>query len=57
MYQCGKCRPKQASRKQHCECKVLRLFLNYSLQGRELWLQDVPGIIALRNANWPKLKE
>ncbi len=57
MYQCGKCRPKQASRKQHCECKVLRLFLNYSLQGRELWLQDVPGNIALRDANWPKLKE
>ena len=34
-----------------------RLYLNFSLQARELWLQDVSGNIALGDANWPKLKE
>ena len=34
-----------------------RLYLNFSLRARELWLQDVPGNIALGDANWPKLKE
>ena len=34
-----------------------RLYLNFSLRARELWLQDVPGNIALRDANWPKLKD
>ena len=33
-----------------------RLYLNFSLRARELWLQDVPGNIALGDANWPKLK-
>ena len=30
-----------------------RLYLNFSLRARELWLQDVPGNIALGEANWP----
>ena len=34
-----------------------RLYLNFTLLARELWLQDVPGNIALRDANWPKLRE
>jgi hypothetical protein len=34
-----------------------RLSLNFSLRARELWLQDVPGNIALRDANWPKLQD
>ena len=34
-----------------------RLYLNFSLRARELWLQDVPGNIALGDANWPKLKD
>ena len=34
-----------------------RLYLNFSLRARELWLQDVPGNVALRDANWPKLKD
>ena len=34
-----------------------RLYLNFSLRARELWLQDVPGNIALRDANWPKLQD
>ncbi|NDI06639.1 MAG: YHS domain protein, partial [Rhodobacteraceae bacterium] len=34
-----------------------RLYLNFSLRARELWLQDVPDNIALGDANWPKLKE
>ena len=34
-----------------------RLYLNFSLRARELWLQDVPGNIALGDANWPKLKK
>ena len=29
----------------------------FSLRARELWLQDVPGNIALGDANWPKLKD
>ena len=33
-----------------------RLYLNFSLRARELWLQDVPGNSALGDANWPKLK-
>ena len=34
-----------------------RLYLNFSLRARELWLQDVPVNIALGDANWPKLKD
>ena len=34
-----------------------RLSLNFSLRARELCLQDVPGNIALRDANWPKLQD
>ena len=34
-----------------------RLYLNFSLRARELWLQDVPGNFALGDANWPKLKD
>ena len=34
-----------------------RLYLNFSLRARELWLQDVSGNIALGDANWPKLKD
>jgi YHS domain-containing protein len=34
-----------------------RLYLNFSLRAREFWLQDVPGNIALGDANWPKLKD
>ena len=34
-----------------------RLYLNFTLRARELWLQDVPGNIALGDANWPKLRE
>ena len=34
-----------------------RLSLNFSLRARELWLQGVPGNIALRDANWPKLQD
>ena len=34
-----------------------RLYLNFSLRARELWLEDVPGNIALGDANWPKLKD
>ncbi|WP_299353156.1 YHS domain-containing (seleno)protein [uncultured Shimia sp.] len=30
-----------------------RLYLNFSLRARELWLQDVPGNIAKGQANWP----
>lgn len=30
-----------------------RLYLNANLRARELWLQDVPGNIALGQANWP----
>ena len=30
-----------------------RLYLNFSLRARELWLQDVPGNIAKGEANWP----
>ncbi len=33
-----------------------RMYLNFPLRARELWLQDVPGNIALGDANWPKLK-
>ena len=34
-----------------------RLYLNFSLRARELWLEDVSGNIALGDANWPKLKD
>ncbi len=30
-----------------------RLYLNANLRARELWLQDVPGNIALGEQNWP----
>ncbi|UWP88196.1 YHS domain protein [Aliiroseovarius crassostreae] len=30
-----------------------KLYLNFSLRARELWLQDVPGNVAKGNANWP----
>ncbi|WP_424942005.1 YHS domain-containing (seleno)protein [Aliiroseovarius crassostreae] len=30
-----------------------KLYLNFSLRARDLWLQDVPGNIAKGNANWP----
>lgn len=30
-----------------------RLYLNFSLRARELWLEDVPGNIAKGQANWP----
>ncbi|MCG6902132.1 MAG: YHS domain protein [Rhodobacter sp.] len=30
-----------------------RLYLNANLRARELWLQDIPGNIALGEANWP----
>jgi len=30
-----------------------RLYMNFSLRARELWLQDVPGNIAKGLANWP----
>ena len=30
-----------------------RLYLNFSLPVRDLWLQDVPGHIAQGDANWP----
>lgn len=30
-----------------------RLYLNFSLRARELWQQDIPGNIALGEANWP----
>ena len=32
-----------------------RLYLNFSLRARELWLQDVPGNIALGEGNWPAI--
>lgn len=32
-----------------------RLFLNYSLEVRSKWEQDVPGNIARADRNWPKL--
>ena len=30
-----------------------RLYLNANLRARALWLQDIPGNIALGEANWP----
>ena len=30
-----------------------KLYLNYSLEVRELWSQDIPGYIAKANQNWP----
>lgn len=30
-----------------------KLYLNFSLRARELWLKDVPSNIAKGNANWP----
>ena len=32
-----------------------RLYLNANLRARALWLQDVPGNIALGEANWPAI--
>lgn len=34
-----------------------RLYLNYSLAIRRQWSEDIPGNIALGNANWPRLRE
>jgi len=34
-----------------------RLYLNYSLEIRRRWSQDIPGNIALADANWPRLRE
>ncbi len=30
-----------------------RLYLNYSLDVRSLWQQDIPGYVGLADANWP----
>ena len=30
-----------------------KLYLNYSLNVRELWRQDIPGRISAADANWP----
>ena len=30
-----------------------RLYLNYSLQVREMWQRDIPGNIAQANQHWP----
>lgn len=30
-----------------------RLYLNFSLRARELWLRDIPGNVAKAEANWP----
>lgn len=32
-----------------------RLYLNFSLRARELWLQDVPGNIAKADGYWPDI--
>jgi hypothetical protein len=32
-----------------------RLYLNASLRARELWLAELPGIIAAGEANWPAI--
>jgi YHS domain-containing protein len=32
-----------------------KLYLNFSLSVRELWLKDVPGHISAGDANWPSL--
>jgi hypothetical protein len=32
-----------------------RLYLNYSLQVREQWKEDIPGHIRKADANWPGL--
>ncbi|MGP1358911.1 YHS domain-containing (seleno)protein [Roseicyclus sp.] len=32
-----------------------RLFLNASLRARELWLAELPGVIAAGEANWPAI--
>ncbi|MBT0956105.1 YHS domain-containing protein [Alphaproteobacteria bacterium KMM 3653] len=34
-----------------------KLYLNYSLKVRGFWLEDVPGNIALADANWPSVLE
>ncbi len=34
-----------------------KLYLNFSLRARDLWLRDVPGNIAKGNANWPGILE
>ena len=34
-----------------------KLYLNYSLNVRELWQQDIPGNIAKANDNWPSILE
>lgn len=30
-----------------------KLYLNFSLRARELWLQDIPGNISLAETHWP----
>ena len=30
-----------------------KLYLNYSVNVRKIWSQDIPGNIALADANWP----
>lgn len=32
-----------------------RLFLNYSVEVQKKWAADIPGNVALADANWPKL--
>lgn len=32
-----------------------RLYLNASLRARELWLAELPGVIAAGEANWPAI--
>ncbi|MDX1385266.1 MAG: YHS domain-containing (seleno)protein [Thermoanaerobaculia bacterium] len=34
-----------------------KLYLNYSLEVRDLWREDVPGNIERADANWPQLLE
>lgn len=34
-----------------------RLYLNHNLAIRRQWSEDIPGNIALGNANWPGLRE
>ncbi|MFT4743428.1 MAG: hypothetical protein ACI91Z_001403, partial [Yoonia sp.] len=32
-----------------------KLYLNYSTNVRKIWSQDIPGNIALADANWPTI--
>ena len=34
-----------------------KLYLNYSTDVRSVWRQDIPGNIALADANWPGLRD